>query len=104
MEEAISQIVACAATVTSGMVIFWMKRFFNAQRRKEEEKESEKERDGILILRSIHALGKLTVANSMALRDGKTNGEMSTALSEYEKVEQEMYDHLIAYHAKNTSI
>lgn len=102
MEEAISQIVACVATVTSGMVLFWMKRFFNGQRRKEEEKDAEKERDGILMLRSIHALGKLTVANSVALRDGRTNGEMSAALAEYEKIEQEMYEHLIAYHAKKS--
>jgi hypothetical protein len=40
------------------------------------------------------------VANSIALRDGKTNGELSTALDEYARVEKEMYAYLILTHAQ----
>ena len=64
--------------------------------------EIEKAKDNALILRSLNALGKLTVANSIALRDGKTNGELSTALAEYEAIAKEMYDHLITCHSQSS--
>ena len=47
------------------------------------------------MIKSITALGDLTVANSIALRDGKTNGEMKKALQDYEEVNKEMLDFLI---------
>ena len=52
----------------------------------------------------IEALGKLTVANSIALRDGRTNGEMSSALKEYEQVEKELYASLVSVNVKSKSI
>lgn len=95
MNSAISMILTCAATITSGMILFLLQRFLTRQQKKEEQNERAKETENTLILRSLNALGKLTVANSIALRDGKTNGEMGTALREYEKVEEEMYQYLI---------
>jgi hypothetical protein len=80
--------------------LFIVQRFFNNQKKKEEAKEQQKADENALILRSLNALGKLTVANAIALRDGRTNGEMSSALSEYEKIEKEMYEHLVIYHSK----
>ena len=60
--------------------------------------ESVKATQTALILKSLNALGKLTVANSIALRDGKTNGELKSALTEYEVVEKELYEYLISTH------
>ncbi|MBE6531797.1 MAG: hypothetical protein E7679_06925 [Ruminococcaceae bacterium] len=100
MDIVISVISTTATTVISGVILFLMKRFFTEQRRKEERRDKAKERDNVLILKAINALGKLTVADSIALRDGKTNGEMIAALEEYREVERELYEHLIGYHAK----
>jgi len=98
MDSLISNIVTVFATVVSGTVLFLLQRFFNDHRKKEEERDQKKEKDNALVLRSIKALGNLTVANSIALRDGKTNGELKSALAEYKTVEKEMYEYLITYH------
>lgn len=100
MDAIISAVSTGATTLISGTVLFLMKRFFREQRKKEERRDREKERDNVLILKAINALGKLTVAESIALRDGKTNGEMIAALEEYREVEKELYEHLIGYYAK----
>lgn len=99
MDAIISAIATTATTVISGVVLFLTKRFFTEQRKKEERRDRAKERDNVLILKAINALGKLTVADSIALRDGKTNEEMIVALEEYREVEKELYEHLIGYRA-----
>ena len=98
MNSIISWILTFSTSIISGIVLFILQRFFNDQRKKEKKRQAEETQNYIMILRSLNALGKLTVANSIALRDGKTNGEMSSALSEYETLEKEMYEHLISRH------
>lgn len=98
MNTAITLLVTSVASVFSGMVLFLMQRFLKKQQRKDEEREKDKSTQTALILKSLNALGKLTVANSIALRDGKTNGELKSALSEYEVIEKELYEYLISTH------
>ena len=98
MDTAITLLVTSAASVFSGTVLFLIQRFFKNQQRKDEEREKDKATQTALILKSLNALGKLTVANSIALRDGKTNGELKSALTEYEVVEKELYEYLISTH------
>lgn len=98
MDTAITLLVTSVASIFSGMVLFLIQRFFKNQQRKDEEREKDKAMQTALILKSLNALGKLTVANSIALRDGKTNGELKSALSEYEVVEKELYEYLISTH------
>ena len=45
-------------------------------------------------------VGKLTTATCIALKDGRTNGEMSAALKEYEEVDKELYNYLLSVNAK----
>ena len=100
METVISWMVTFAITVIGGIVLFLMKRALRDQRRKEEERDAAMAKENMLILRSLDALGKLTVANTIALRDGKTNGETAAALNDYEQVAKEMYDYLISCHSQ----
>ena len=95
MDSVISMSLTTVATVISGAILFFMKRYFGEQHASEIRREDAKIKENALILRSLNALGKLAVANSIALRDGKTNGEMSSALSEYERVEKELYSYLV---------
>ena len=96
MDSMINMSLTTIATVISGMLLFVIKRYFGQHRESELRRDCAKAKENELILRSLNALGKLTVANSIALRDGKTNGEMSAALKEYETVEKELYSYLIA--------
>ena len=98
MNTAITLLITSAASVFSGTVLFLIQRFFKNQQRKDEEREKDKATQTALILKSLNVLGKLTVANSIALRDGKTNGELKSALTEYEVVEKELYEYLISTH------
>ena len=100
METPITLIISTLATIVSSVLLYVVQRVLNKQYKREEERDTLKSSDNALILRSLNALGKLTVANAIALRDGKTNGELSTALGEYEEIQKKLYEHLVEYHSK----
>ncbi len=101
MEIMISSAIGLVATIVSGMAVFFLKRHFVKREEKERERGERMAKENILILKSIHAIGNLTIANSIALRDGKTNGEMASALREYENIERELYDFLLTANFQN---
>lgn len=93
-------IISVASSIVSGMAVFFLQRYFKRRQKEDEEAQARKERENLLLMKSLHAVGKLTMANSIALRDGKTNGEMHTALEEYEAADKEMYEFLLEQNAK----
>jgi hypothetical protein len=101
MNNLITIILTSLATVISGLLLFIVQQSLKRQREASDRRDDAKAKENVLILRSLNALGRLTMANSLALRDGKINGEMSAALNEYEDVEREMYEYLIAVNAEN---
>ena len=103
MNSILSLIITLMASVFSGIVVFLFKNFLRRQQEKEEMREKEKATETALILRSLIALGKLTVANTLALRDGKSRKEINEALKEYKDVETALYEHLISSHVEKTS-
>jgi hypothetical protein len=92
-------ILSVTASVISGMALFFLQRCFKKKDQKDEQRDKEKARENVLIIKSINAVGKLTTANAIALRDGKTNGELQLALKEYDKVDDEMYRYLLERNA-----
>lgn len=92
-------VLSLCASIFSGMTLFFMQRFFKKCDEKEKEKEAADKRENILILKSVNAIGKLTEANAIAIRDGRTNGELHAALDDYSKVEKELYDYLLEQNA-----
>lgn len=93
-------IVSIASSIVSGMVLFFLQHFFKKRAEREEENDKTKAKENMLILKSIDAVGKLTYANAIAIRDGKTNGEMHEAMECYNQAKQEMYEYLIEQNAK----
>lgn len=91
----ISIIISIAASIISGMVLFFLQHYFKKKAKQDEEREEKSHKKDILVIKSINALGELTQANAIALRDGKTNGELKHAMKEYEQVNKEMLDFLI---------
>ena len=94
METLFTVLLTSVASVFSGVVLFLIQSHLKKQRKKEEEREIEKANQMTLIIRTLNSLGKLTVANSIALRDGHTNGELKDALKEYKEVETDLFDYL----------
>lgn len=98
--DSLSIILSITASVISGMALFFLQRFFKKKDQKDDKRDEIKAKENILILKTINAIGKLTEANSIALRDGKTNGEMHAALSEYDVVDKELFQYLLEQNAR----
>ena len=88
-------IISACASIVSGMVLFFLQAFFKKKQKQDDEREQKRHKKDVLIIKSLNAVGDLTLANSIALRDGKTNGELKKALKEYESINKEITDFII---------
>jgi len=88
-------VISVCSSIISGMVLFFLQRFFKKKAAKDEERNRAKRRENLLILKSIDAVGKLTYADAIAIRDGKTNGEMKEAIEVYKEADKELYEFLL---------
>ena len=100
MYNMISIIVSVCASIISGMVLFFLQRFFKKKQKVDDERDRAKAKENMLILKSIDAVGKLTYADAVAIRDGKTNGEMKEAMKAYAEVKDELYEYLLEQNSK----
>lgn len=96
----IAIIISTCASIISGMVLFFLQRFFKKKQKIDEERDRAKVKENMLILKSIDAVGKLTYADAVAIRDGKTNGEMKEAMKAYAEVKDELYEYLLEQNPK----
>lgn len=87
--ELISIIISIATSIFSGIVLFFIKRYFDNKEKIEIEEEKARQKENVLILKSIDAIGRLTYADSIAIRDGKINGEMKDAVQSYIAIKSE---------------
>ena len=94
-------IISAASSIISGMVLFFMQRYFKKREMRDNQHAEARKQENILILKSIKAIGELTQANSIAIRDGRTNGELKHALADYEKVDGELFDFLVGQNTTN---
>jgi hypothetical protein len=93
--NALSIVISIASAVTSGAVLFFLQRHFKKRDAEEKTHTDARKRENVLILKSIKVIGELTQANSIAIRDGKTNGELKHALADYGKIDEELYEFLL---------
>ena len=100
MELAASLIVSLLSGILSGIVLYTFKKSSKEREEAEKQKHEQSIAENILILRSLNAVGKLTVENSLALRDGKTNNTLKIALEEYEGIQKELYNYLLNVNAR----
>ena len=98
--ELISIIISVATSIFSGIVLFFIKRYFDNKEKIEIEEEKARQKENVLILKSIDAIGRLTYADSIAIRYGKINGEMKDAVQSYIAIKSELYDYLIDQNSK----
>ena len=92
-------IISISASLISGGALFFLQRYFKKKDKLDEERDAVLAEENVLILKSINAVGKLTYANALAIRDGKQNGHMLDALKGYEEVNDELYQYLLERNA-----
>jgi hypothetical protein len=95
----IAIVLSIVGSVVSGAALFFLSRYFKKRDERDEKRDKAKAQENVLILKSINAVGKLTVANAIAIRDGKTNGELKDALTLYEQTENELFNYLLEQNA-----
>lgn len=83
MDTIISIIASIFASIVSSVILLSVKMYLTKIQAENQKREKLKNEESVLILRFLNAVGKLTHANSIALRDGKTNGELASAMKEY---------------------
>lgn len=96
----LSIIISIGASVISGMALFFLQRYFKKKEKREAERDRVRRRENVLLMKSLDAVGKLTYANAIAIRDGKTNGEMHEAMESYNESKDEMYDYILEQNLK----
>ena len=82
----VSIVISVCASVISGVVVFLVQRYIKRHEDKENKRNEAHRQENILILKSI---------NAIAIRDGKTNGELKHALADYTSVNKELDEFLI---------
>lgn len=111
-----AEIIAFLSPIVSTLIIWYIQHrhmehdkkrdeLLLAEKRRQEEREKEKEaesnaraearkQENLLTMRMIKAIGKLSYANSVAIKEGKVNGVMEEALAYYRDASNEMTEFL----------
>jgi len=92
-------IISISASLISGGALFFLQRYFKRKDKEDEKRDAVKARENILILKSVNSIGKLTYANTLAIRGAKQNGEMHDAMETYAEVNDELYNYLLEQNA-----
>ena len=98
--QTVTIIISIIGSVVSGAALFLLQRWFKKKDARDELRAVANAKENVLILKSINAVGRLTEATAISLRDGKKNGEISMARKEYGKVDKEMFDYLLERNAQ----
>jgi hypothetical protein len=111
-----SGIMAFLSPIVSALIIWYIQRQYlrrekirdeqiAEERKRQEKREADKEQElraradsrkqeSLITMRMIKAIGKLSYANSIAIKEGKVNGVMEEALMYYRETSNEMTEFL----------
>lgn len=93
MDLLIAVIVAMGVpSAITGLLVWWLKKHIDANEKKREEKERNTEQLMLLIMRTSRATNVLAEATAKAVQripDAHCNGDMTAALNEAAKIQQE---------------
>lgn len=111
-----SGIMTFLSPIASALIIWYIQRQYlrrekirdeqiAEERKRQEKREADKERElsaiadsrkqeSLITMRMMKAIGKLSYANSIAIKEGKVNGVMEEALMYYRETSNEMTEFL----------
>jgi len=102
MSDILIGVICAVISALGGAVVFFIQRHFKKMEKYAQCAEERTTKKDILILKSLKAIGELTVANAIAVRDGKTNGCTAKALKEFESVDKELNAFLVENAVRRT--
>jgi len=79
-------------SATTGLGFWLLQKSLNKKERKQEEKDKAREKNEVLLIKSVGAAITLGEATALAIRNGKCNGEIDAALSRAKEVMDEQQD------------
>jgi hypothetical protein len=79
-------------SAVTGLCFWIIQRSITKRDAKRDERESAREQNEILLIRSVGAAIALGEATACAIRDGKCNGDMNAALEYAQKIKHEQKD------------
>lgn len=85
-------------TAITGLLVWWLKRHIDETERKREEKEQNTEKLMIMIMQNSRATCVLATATAKAVQripDAHCNGDMTSALKEAARIQEEEKDFLL---------
>jgi hypothetical protein len=88
-------------SAVTGMCFWTIQKNITKRDAKRDERENAREKNEILLIRSVGAAIALGEATACAIRDGKCNGELSIALAYAQKVKHEQKDFMTEQGVKN---
>ena len=90
MTELLVGIICTVVSALGGALLYFLQRHFKRMEKYVEASEDRRTKKDLLVLKSLKAIGDLTVANCIAIRDGHTNGELVSAQKNFEAIEKEL--------------
>ncbi len=96
MGNIVTFIITILPTVITSMAVFYLTRKQNKRDKENDDHTKAQRKEAMLNMKVAIATLKLSEANALALRDGKTNGELKAAMAECEAAKKEYYEFLNA--------
>lgn len=92
----VTQLIAALGipTALTGFFFWFLQRKIDKREKLNDEREQKREKNEILIIKSVNAAIGLGEAAAIALRNGHTNGETEAALARAKEVKREQADFL----------
>jgi ABC-type transport system involved in cytochrome bd biosynthesis fused ATPase/permease subunit len=103
MEHIISILASVVVTVVASLLLFFAQRHFKRAEESSEKAEERRAEQQMLILQTVQAIGELTMASAIAVKNGHTNGEMQKAMDHFNEVDKELNKFLIRTAARKTA-
>ena len=88
-------------SAVTGLCFWVVQKNITKRDEQRDEQEKAREKNEILLIRSVGAAIALGEATACAIRDGKCNGELSAALSYAQKVKHDQKDFMTEQGVKN---
>ena len=88
-------------TAVTGLWFWLLKKHIDKKEIERDELEKAREKNAVLLIKSVGAALALGEATAHAIKDGKCNGEMTAALEYAKKMKHEQKDFLTEQSIKN---
>lgn len=93
-ELLMSLLIAIIPTAVSAVILSRI----NAMNKRSDNMEERRKEEGVLLLKSLDAIGNLSEMTALCYKGIKPNGELDRAIAERQKVKQELRNHLYTVH------